>query len=254
MTRILRAIMAATHTRLIRDMMKNGFLLKTLRRASKTATKAIGSTGRRLWLGFGTEILRLLLQSLTCAVERRKGVDEMRKIAMVLIGCVACLGLVTGALAGKRSTADEMTQERINRSTVSPVPKAEEVTTGNVRWNVLNVEEIGPVLIQEYTGATLETKGKFVNIRFEVVNLGDRPKYIFNLRLVDDRGRTYPICAAAYAYLGAQNACMMAELLPDVKRSFVMYHDIPLNAHDLWLEVTDLNVPSKEKKYIDLGV
>jgi hypothetical protein len=46
---------------------------------------------------------------------------------------VVCLGLVTGALAGKQSTADEMTQEHINRSTVSPVPKSDEVTTGNVQ-------------------------------------------------------------------------------------------------------------------------
>jgi hypothetical protein len=119
---------------------------------------------------------------------------------------------------------------------------------------VLNIEEIGPVLRQEYTGATLETKGKFVNICFEVVNLGEEPKYIFNLRLVDDRGRTYPICAVAYAYLGAENACMMAELLPDIEQTFTMFHDVPLNAHELWLEVTDLNVPPKEKKYIDLGV
>jgi hypothetical protein len=33
-----------------------------------------------------------------------------------------------------------------------------------------------------------------------------------------------------------------------------MSHDVPANAEDLLLEVTDLNVPPKEKRYIDLGI
>jgi hypothetical protein len=117
------------------------------------------------------------------------------------------------------------------------------------------VEEIGPILRQQSTGATLEKRGKFVNIHFDVVNHSEETKYIFDLRMVDDRGRTYPICTEAYAYLGlAEEACAVVELIPDVKRTFVMSHDVPANAEDLLLEVTDLNVPPKEKRYIDLGI
>lgn len=88
-----------------------------------------------------------------------------------------------------------------------------------------------------------------------MVNRIEDPKYIFDLRLVDDRDRTYSICAEAYAYFGPiEETCTMADLYPDVKRTFTMSHDVPMNAKDLWLEVTDLNVPPKEKKYIDLGI
>jgi len=178
----------------------------------------------------------------------------MRRIIIVLMMLAVCTGFFTEASAGKKSSSDELTREHINRSEISPVPKSEKVVTGNVEWKILKVEEVGPVLEQEYTGATLETKGKFVNIRLEAVNHSEDLKYIYDLRLVDDRGRTYPICAAAYAYFGMEEACSLAELLPDVRRTLTMFHDVPLNANDLWLEVTDLEVPPQEKKYIDLGI
>jgi hypothetical protein len=178
----------------------------------------------------------------------------MDKIVNSLIVLVISIGIVAGALAGKRSTSDELIQERINRSAVSPEPMNEEVQTGLVTWKIVSVEEVGPILRQDRTGATLETRGKFVSIRFEVVNEGEEAKFIYDLRLVDDRGHTYTICAAAYAYMGVEEACMMADLLPEVKRTFTMSHDVPLNAEDLWLEVTDLNVPPKKKAYIELGI
>jgi len=179
----------------------------------------------------------------------------MKKLLIAAMTFAICIGLAMGAMAGSKSTSDAFTHEHINRSAVSPVPKSEAVMAGNIEWNILDVEEVGPVLREDNTGATLETKGKFVNIRFEVVNHGEEQKYIFDLRMVDDRGRTYPICAEAYAYLGLlEEACSVAELIPDVRRTFTTSHDVPRNAEDLWLEVTDLNVPPKEKVYIDLGI
>jgi hypothetical protein len=179
----------------------------------------------------------------------------MKKILIAVTTFAICTGMVMCALAGSKSTSDAFTHEHINRSTITPVPKSEVVMAGNVQWNILNVEEVGPVLRQKNTGSTLETRGKFVNIRFEVVNLGEDQKYIFDLRMVDERGRTYPICAKAYAYLGLfEEACSVAELIPDMKRTFTTSHDVPKNAEDLWFEVTDLNVPPEEKLYIDLGI
>jgi hypothetical protein len=183
-----------------------------------------------------------------------KGVHDMERIIVLLTILAICAVFVTGALAGTQRAPDEYTVERIQRSAVTPVPKSEKVTTGKVTWKILFVEEVGPILEQSYTGSTLETKGKFITIRFKVVNHSDDLKFIYDLRLIDDKGRTYPICVAAYAYLGATEACMLAEVLPKIERSFTMSHDVPKNANDLWLEVTDLNVPPNAKMYIDLGI
>jgi len=179
----------------------------------------------------------------------------MKKIIIAVMTLALCAGFVTGARAGKKSTSDAFTHERLNRSAIESVEKSEKVIAGNVEWKILDVEEVGPILRQRNTGAALETKGKFINIRLEVMNRGEEPKYIFDLRLVDHRGHTYPICAEAYAYFGPiEEACIMADLYPDVKRTFTMSYDVPMHAKDLLLEVTDLNVPPKEEKYIDLGI
>ncbi len=158
----------------------------------------------------------------------------MKKILIAVTTLAICTCIVMGAMTGSTSTSEAFTHEHINRSTITPVPRSEVVMAGNVKWNILNVEEVGPVLREDNTGATLETRGKFVNIRFEVVNLSEDKKYIFDLRMVDERGRTYPICAEAYAYLGLfEEACSVADLKPDVKRTFTTSHDVPKNAEDL---------------------
>jgi hypothetical protein len=178
----------------------------------------------------------------------------MRKMLIVIVVIVFCLVLGSDLVAGKIRTSDEYTRERINRSSITPVPLRDAVTAGDITWKIISVEEAGPVLQHPDAMATLETKGKFINVRFEVENHGEDPKYIIDLRVIDERGRTYPICVQAYAYIGSSEACMLVQLLPDVERTFTMSHDVSLRSNDLWLEVTDLNVPPEEKKYIELGI
>jgi hypothetical protein len=185
---------------------------------------------------------------------QRKEIAIMIKPTLMIMTLVVCILFASAAFAAKSNETDGVTRERINRADISAVSKRGEVSTGEITWNILAVEEAGSVLTEINTGATLETKGKFITIRFEVENQGEDTEYIYDLRVVDSRGRTYPICVTAYAYLGMTDACMLTELLPNIERTFTMTHDLPANAQDLWLEVTDLNVPPKEKKYIDLGL
>jgi hypothetical protein len=146
------------------------------------------------------------------------------------------------------------THKRIKRSEINTVSWKKEVKTGDITWKVLGVNDIRNRLEYDYSDAALETKGRFVWIRFRVKNEGADIKYIYDLMAIDSRGRVYPICASAYAYLGFDEACLLVEVLPGTERNFTTFHDIPLNAENLALEVTDLNIPAKERAYIDLGL
>ncbi len=145
--------------------------------------------------------------------------------------------------------------EKFDRSGIDISRPDEEVNAGDITWNLLEAEYLGPLIIHEDAGGTLETSvGRFLAIRFTAVNNGSESRFIYDLKAIDSNGNKYSVCIEAYGYIGAEEACVLEELLPGIERTFAATYDVPLNAVDLILEVTDLRFPAENSAYIDLGL
>ncbi len=150
--------------------------------------------------------------------------------------------------------ATSLEQKPFDRSKITSLSKDEEVRVGDIVWKVDNVEYLGSQIPGEF-GDTLEaTYGRFIGIEFGVENIGQEVRTIIDLKIIDSKGREFPICAAAYGYLGTSEACLLVDVYPEAKQTFFASFDVPLDSVDLILEVSDLDSPSGEKAYIDLGI
>ncbi len=146
-------------------------------------------------------------------------------------------------------------QKPFDRSKISSLSKNEEVTVGNIIWKVDNVEYLGPQIPSDDGSGILETTyGKFIGVEFTAENIGKDIRTIIDIKVIDNKGREFPICAAAYAYYGTDDACLLVDLHPEVKQTFFASFDVPLDSVDLILEISDLKTPPGEKAYIDLGI
>ncbi len=145
-------------------------------------------------------------------------------------------------------------QKLFDRSKISRSSIDKEVTVGDIIWKVENAEYLGSQIPSD-TGYSLESVyGRFIGIEFNVENIGQDIRTIIDLKVIDSRGREFPICAAAYGYLGTDEACLLVDIYPEVKQTFFASFDVPLDSVDLILEVSDLGFPPGEKAYIDLGI
>ena len=147
-------------------------------------------------------------------------------------------------------------QKPFDRSGISIIFEDKEVKVGEVIWKVESAEVIGSQITDDI-GGILDTRfGRFIKVEFTTENTGDDIKTIVDLKVIDSKGREFPICAEAYSYAigGIDESCLLTDIYPGEKDNFTAYFDTPLNSVDLILEVSDLGFPPGEKAYIDLGI
>ncbi len=176
----------------------------------------------------------------------------MRKIILIFL----IFFLTMLALAGCRGSASPQ-EEAVDISEIEARDVGEEVVTDGIKWKVTEVENLGSQLLAPDNLYALEAEeGKFINITFTVSNNSDEEKQIFDLRVIDDKGRTFTICVEAYSVLspGGADACTLARVLPNTERTFNTTFDVETDSEKLVLEVTDLDLPPEQKEYIDLGI
>ena len=152
--------------------------------------------------------------------------------------------------------AVSLEQKPFDRSKVSVVFEDKEVKVGDIIWKVKSAEIIGSQITDD-SGGIFETRfGRFIKIGFTTENTGDDIRTIIDLKVIDSKGREFPICAEAYSYAigGVGEACLLIDVYPDKRDNFIAYFDTPLDSVDLILEVSDLNNPPDKKAYIDLGI
>lgn len=144
---------------------------------------------------------------------------------------------------------------KLDRSQIDILSKGDIVEAGDLTWTVIESEYIGSLIIDDENSSSLETKvGRFLSLRFKVMNNSQEPRSIYDLKVIDSQGNQYSICIEAYGYTGTEEACVLEELLPGIERTFTATYDVPLDAVDLIMEVTDLEYPPKNLAYIDLGL
>lgn len=177
----------------------------------------------------------------------------MKKIIMGLIVLTVSAFLIL-ILSGCQ---DNYSRDReigsVDRSSLNIVRK-NEVTVGDIHWQLLKAELVGPIISNEF-GASLESlEGRFIFIEFSVENVGEDIRQLLDLKVIDDKGRVYSICNEAYGYFAAPAACTLQDIFPETKQTFNASFDVPVDSVDLILEITDLKIPPQERVYIDLGL
>lgn len=172
----------------------------------------------------------------------------MKKVLIILMAVMTAFGLIS--LAGCNVSRD---LGDVDRSEIEVVFE-EETTVGDIKWELLEAEDLGPNLESEYGNTFQSREGKLIYISFAVTNMGEETRQIFDMKVVDDKGDYYSVCTEAYGYFTAPAVCTVQDVLPDVRQEFNASFDVPIDSVDLVLEVTDLRIPAGEKKYIDLGI
>ena len=143
----------------------------------------------------------------------------------------------------------------VDRSKIQ-IQEGRTAQTGDVKWELLESEDLGNQ-IESDAGAVLKpTRGKFIFVSFSVENTGTETKTLLDSKVIDDKGRIYSICNEAYGYYtSTYSACTLAPIPPaSGEQKFSATFDVDPDSKDLVLEVTDLEIPPDEKAYIDLGL
>ncbi len=182
----------------------------------------------------------------------------MKKYSIIF--AIAVLGLLFTALGCRSLPAVQDTPaarpiEGIDISEIDTVPVGQEVTTGNIVWNITEVEDLGDQLTyQGFPGFLEAVEGKFIRVAFFIQNTGTEPKVFFDLRAIDDRGRVYSICLEGFSFFSPEEACVLQEMIPGAGNEYAAIFDVATDVNQLVLQVTDLNLPPQEVAYIDLGL
>lgn len=121
------------------------------------------------------------------------------------------------------------------------------VEINDVRWTILEADEIGEVLADE-----LESEnGTFVGVVFQVENLTDDPLTLVGLDLIDSTDETYNYLSEALPYLDG-DGCETETLEPNTVLECTAIYDIFSDAEDLQAVLTDLNMLGGEQHLLDL--
>jgi len=173
----------------------------------------------------------------------------MKKLYQLLV-FILILPALIGMSAGCRQDG---TMGDIDRSQVEVIFD-DSVMVDEIRWELMEAEDLGPSITNDYGASFQAREGKLIYISFAVENMGEEIRQIFDMKVVDDKGNYYSVCNEAYGYFSAPAVCTVQDIIPGVRREFNASFDVPLDSVDLLLEVTDLRIPAGEKKYIDLGI
>jgi hypothetical protein len=138
-------------------------------------------------------------------------------------------------------------------SKIDAVSKDTAVTTGEIVWQIKNAEDLGTNIVS--TDAVFEARvGKIIQLDFEIINNSEEERILYDLNLIDNRGRVFSICLPAYGTFGSEKACALQTIIPGINYEFLAPFDIATDSEGLILEVTDLKFPAEETAYIDLGI
>ncbi len=172
-------------------------------------------------------------------------------IVLIWLTALIAVFAVTGCA---REPAEPLQAER-DLSDIDTESVGQEVITGDIVWEITEVEDLGNLLTYEGAAGYLEPElGKFVGITFSIQNTGNDPKVIYDLTAIDERGRSYSICLAAIAFFSPEQACVLQDILPGVENTYSATFDVEVDVNRLVLQVTDLEMPPREVAYIDLGI
>lgn len=171
-------------------------------------------------------------------------------LVILAVAAVAVIALIPSDSKSASSPVDP-------NSTPTPQPIVGSfVTVDEIRWRVTVVENLGNTLSTDNQFVDDEvTSGAFIRVGFEVENNSKEMLTYAGLDLYDSEGRAFTNYSGMYSFLDDDEECgPLGNINPGLSRTCVTIFEVPLNAQNLQLEVTDLQMFGGESKRIDLGL
>lgn len=158
-----------------------------------------------------------------------------------------------------KETNEENTQEEevVEGSIEKPYQKTQKVTVGEVDWEIVSAENIGPVI---YSGNPFiddckANSGNFVKLIVKVKNNRKELFTITDLTLVDNQGRKFLTSSDVSMCVG-DTIFILDNINPGIEKTFTAIYEVPEDATGLMLEVdsTGSLFSGDANKYISLGL
>ena len=122
----------------------------------------------------------------------------------------------------------------------------EDVEVGDMCWRVLSVEELGQELSND-EGRTATTEGRFVKVRFKLLNLGSETLGYGGVILEDSRGRGYSYFGERLAFTDDAEECPPSlipprtySLKPNTPTICTAIHEVAIDSEKFGLLAYDL--------------
>lgn len=161
---------------------------------------------------------------------------------------LACLAIATlvGTGCGRRMAGSSPSEP--------PTKLHSEVTFKDSRWVVLSAENLGKS-VRGKSGKEETTTGKFVLVRFKVMNTTKKEERITNTpKLVDAAGREYETWDKQVFHLPVGSEPMGGKALPaGIEKEFASIYEVPADATGLKFQARGLGL-IHDKKLVDLAL
>ena len=154
----------------------------------------------------------------------------------------------------KRETAYEVSV--VQEPTQPAVPQVGEVVQiKNVRWHVFSAEDLGSEL--KGNGQSKTTKGRFIRVRFQFLNVGSDPLRYGGAELRDERGREYVHYDERFGSISEDEKCtgfFIHRLKPNLPTTCTTIYEVAVDAANLVFIASDLDGNENSETAIDLNI
>lgn len=118
------------------------------------------------------------------------------------------------------------------------------ITMTSSTWTVIEVKDLGKKLESnnEYYGDTKRTTGRFVQVHYKVTNTGKAKEVLLDApKLVDSKSHEYSAIEGEMDYVpSGKKTAILETLYPSIEQSFYTIIEVPADASDLKVQLTDL--------------
>lgn len=160
---------------------------------------------------------------------------------------VLVLGLLVASCA-KREAAPSAASERVTHM-------GEPLKLDDSTWTVLDAKDLGKTLRGPGSIDPKESRGRFVLVRFSVINRHKAPESVLDPpTIVDDQGRETERFSMEALYVPPPAQTLGIEpLAPNAQREFATLFDVPADAKNLKLQIRGLGIVGG-KRSVELGL
>ncbi len=145
-------------------------------------------------------------------------------------------------------------------STKVPTPPSSLMTgqalmVGDIKWQLLAAESTGQTLESDNAFMPkMTTTGQFIRVDFSIQNAGKTAVTYMGIDLIDSRGSIYEPSNDALMLIAAGRQCIFEQVNPGVVRTCTVVYEVPLDATELNIQFSDLNMMGAQTENVELGL
>lgn len=184
-------------------------------------------------------------------------------VALAVVGCGLCFafGLIGVLLGGQEGGSGP----NISRLETRPAGEAEsgvvtgkinqDIQVGEVRWKVLEAQDLGNTLKSDNQFIEpLTIAGRFIKVRFEIENQSADTLSFTDVNLLDSQDRKFQNSANAIGFIvQPDKPCLLEQLNPNVPKQCVEIYEVAADSKGLRVQVGDLDFLGSAEGLIELG-